>query len=109
MLLRSDRSIVRVRRPLPTSTLSIAPTRCRRPGATDTFFLVTLKLPRSWRAVDNHRLRLYARRFANAYLIDWYAYSHDHPGWFARDGYHLTASGQTAYAWLVARRIAAVR
>ena len=84
MLLRSDRSIVRVRRPLPTSTLSIAPTRCRRPGATDTFFLVTLKLPRSWRAVDNHRLRLCARRFANAYLIDWYAYSHDHPGWFAR-------------------------
>jgi len=72
-------------------------------------FLVTLKVPRSWRAVDNHRLRLCARRFANAYLIDWYADSHDHPGWFARDGYHLTASGQTAYAWLVARRIAAVR
>jgi hypothetical protein len=71
-------------------------------------FLVTLKVPRSWRILDNRRLRLCARRFANAHLIDWYANSHDHPGWFARDGYHLTASGQTAYASLIARRIAAV-
>jgi hypothetical protein len=71
-------------------------------------FLVTLKVPRSWRGLDNRRLRLCARRFANAHLIDWYANSLDHPGWFARDGYHLTASGQTAYASLVARRIAAV-
>jgi hypothetical protein len=71
-------------------------------------FLVTLKVPRSWRILDNHRLRLCARRFANTRLIDWYAVSRDHPGWFARDGYHLTASGQTAYASLIARRIAAV-
>jgi len=71
-------------------------------------FLVTLKVPRSWRKLDNHRLYTCARRFANAYLIDWYAASRDHPAWFASDGYHLTASGQTAYASLVARRIAAV-
>jgi len=71
-------------------------------------FLVTLKVPRSWRALDNHRLHICAGRFANAYLINWYGKSHDHPGWFARDGYHLTASGRTAYASLVARRIAAV-
>jgi hypothetical protein len=57
-------------------------------------------VPRSWRAVDNHRLRLCARRFANAYLIDRYAYSHDHPGWL-RDGYPLTSNGQTAFALLV--------
>jgi hypothetical protein len=72
-------------------------------------FLVTLKVPRSWRQLDNHRLRICARRYANAYLIDWYGESHDHPVWFARDGYHLTASGQRAYALLVARRIAEVR
>src|SRR6476620_9098845 len=71
-------------------------------------FLVTLKVPRSWRGLDNRRLRLCARRFANARLIDWYAISRRHPGWFARDGYHLSASGQTAYASLIARRIAAV-
>jgi hypothetical protein len=49
-----------------------------------------------------------ARRFGNAYLIDWYGHSHDHPGWFARDGYHLTASGQTAYAAFISHRIAAL-
>ena len=70
-------------------------------------FLVTLKVPRSWRQLDNHRLHICARRFASAYVIDWYRASHTHPGWFAPDGYHLTASGQTAYASLVARRIAA--
>ena len=70
-------------------------------------FLVTLKVPRSWRTLDNQRLHICARRFTNAYLIDWYGASRDHPAWFARDGYHLTASGQTAYASLVARQIAA--
>jgi hypothetical protein len=77
-------------------------------GRNRNVFLLTLKVPRSWRALDNHRLHVCARRYANAYVIDWYADSHDHPGWFARDGYHLTASGQRAYASLVARRIAAV-
>jgi hypothetical protein len=71
-------------------------------------FLVTLKVPRSWRIVDNRRLRRCARRFGNAYLVDWYRHSHDHPGWFAKDGYHLTRSGATAYAGLISRRIAAV-
>jgi hypothetical protein len=71
-------------------------------------FLVTLKVPRPWRVVDNRRLRRCARRFGNAYLVDWYLHSHDHPGWFAKDGYHLTGSGATAYAGLISRRIAAV-
>jgi hypothetical protein len=71
-------------------------------------FLVNLKVPRSWRIVDNHRLHRCAQRFGNAYLIDWYGHSHDHPGWFARDGYHLTASGQTAYAAFISHRIAAL-
>jgi hypothetical protein len=71
-------------------------------------FLVTLKVPRPWRAADNRRLRRCARRFRNAYLVDWYRHSHDHPGWFAKDGYHLTGSGGTAYAGLISRRIAAV-
>lgn len=71
-------------------------------------FLVTLKVPRQWRIVDNRRLRRCARRFGNAYLVDWYRHSHDHPGWFARDGYHLTGSGAAAYAGLISRRIASV-
>src|SRR5262245_62137717 len=61
-------------------------------------FLVNLKVPRSWRVEDNHRLRHCARRFPNAYLVDWYGHSHDRPGWFASDGYHLTGRGRIAYA-----------
>jgi hypothetical protein len=72
-------------------------------------FLVTLKVPRSWRKLDNHRLRRCAKHFANAHLIDWYGVSHDHPGWFAKDGYHLTGSGARAYTGLISRRIAAFR
>lgn len=70
-------------------------------------FLVNLKVPRSWRVEDNHRLRRCAKHFSNAYLIDWYKHSHDHPGWFARDGYHLTGSGRIAYATLIKQAISA--
>src|SRR5438093_4146377 len=55
-------------------------------------FLVNLKVPRSWRKLDNHRLRACAEHFRRAYLINWYGYSHDHPSWFASDGYHLTST-----------------
>jgi len=71
-------------------------------------FLVNLKVPRSWRIQDNRTLRHCASHFARAYLIDWFGYSHDHPGWFAKDGYHLTGTGAAAYAGLISRRISAV-
>jgi hypothetical protein len=71
-------------------------------------FLVNLKVPRDWRAVDNRRLHRCAKHFKRAYLIDWYGHSHDHPGWFARDGYHLTGTGAAAYASIVSHRIASV-
>jgi hypothetical protein len=61
-------------------------------------YLVTLKVPRPYRTPNNTRLRSCARRFATASLIGWYTYSHTHPSWFARDGYHLRAAGQDAYA-----------
>lgn len=69
-------------------------------------FLVNLKVPRSWRAEDNQRLHHCAKHFPNAYLIDWYGHSHDHPGWFASDGYHLTGTGRIAYATLIKRKVA---
>src|SRR5215471_15508685 len=66
-------------------------------------FLVNLKVPRSWRRLDNRHLRACAKHFSNAYLINWFRYSHDHPSWFAPDGFHLTATGARAYAGLVSR------
>jgi hypothetical protein len=68
-------------------------------------FLVNLKVPRSWRLEDNHRLRQCARHFRNAYLIDWYGHSHDRPGWFASDGYHLTGRGSIAYARFIKHEV----
>jgi hypothetical protein len=71
-------------------------------------FLVNLKGPLSWRSLDNHRIRSCARHFGNAYLVDWFRYSHDHPSWFGGDGIHLTSTGARAYAGLISRRINAV-
>jgi hypothetical protein len=71
-------------------------------GAGRTVYLVNLKIPRSYRKVQNERLAACARRRANTLLLNWYAYSHDHPSWFAADGYHLTALGQSKYASFVA-------
>jgi hypothetical protein len=67
-------------------------------GPDRTVYLVTLRIPRWYRATQNERLAACAERRANTRLIDWYGYSHDHPGWFADDGFHLTSRGQAKYA-----------
>lgn len=77
-------------------------------GSARNVFLVTVKVPRFWRQTNNERLRACADRYASAYLIDWYAYSRSHPSWFYSDGYHLTSTGQRAYASFVAQRVRAV-
>jgi lysophospholipase L1-like esterase len=71
-------------------------------GSGRTVYLVNLKIPRSYRRTQNERLAACARRRANTELLNWYAYSRDHPSWFAADGFHLTALGQTKYAAFVA-------
>jgi hypothetical protein len=70
-------------------------------------FLVTLKVPRSWRAPNNRRLLRCANRFANARLIDWYTYSRNQPSWFSADGYHLTVTGRRKYAAFIASKVTA--
>jgi hypothetical protein len=67
-------------------------------GPNRTVFLVTLKIPRWYRSVQNERLAACAERRGNTQLIDWYRFSRDHPSWFAADGYHLTPVGQAKYA-----------
>ena len=73
-------------------------------GPNRTVYLVTLKIPRWYRATQNERLAACAQRRANTRLIDWYGHSHDHPGWFADDGFHLTPRGQTKYAAFLASK-----
>lgn len=66
-------------------------------------YLVTLKVPRGWRAANNRRLRICANRFANASVIDWFSYAVNHPAWFY-DGYHLTPIGRRKYATFIANQ-----
>ncbi len=77
----------------------------RAAGSRRRVFLVTVKVPRSWRKANNRRLRACARHHANAALIDWYRYSKGHPGWFFDDGFHLNARGRARYAGLIARKV----
>jgi hypothetical protein len=70
----------------------------RAAGARRHVYLVTLKVPRPYREPNNARLRACAHRHDNASVIDWYTYSRDHAAWFYGDGFHLTSSGQQAYA-----------
>jgi hypothetical protein len=73
-------------------------------GANRTVYLVNLKIPRSYRKIQNERLTACARRRANTVLLNWYGHSRDHPSWFAADGFHLTALGQSRYAGFIASR-----
>jgi lysophospholipase L1-like esterase len=73
-------------------------------GPNRTVYLVTLKIPRSYRRTQNERLAACAQRRANTLLIDWFRHSREHPSWFAADGYHLTSTGQVRYAAFVASK-----
>jgi hypothetical protein len=64
-------------------------------------YLVTLKVPRGWRAANNRRLRICANRFASASVVDWFSYAVNHPSWFY-DGFHLTPIGRRKYASFIA-------
>lgn len=77
----------------------------RAAGARRHVFLVTLKVPRPHREPNNARLRACAHRHDNASVIDWYEYSRHHSAWFYSDGFHLTSSGQQAYAAFIDRSV----
>ncbi len=68
-------------------------------------FLVTVKVPRSWREPNNLILEACADRYERAYLIRWSAYSRTQTTWFAEDGYHLTAEGQLAYVAFIDAKV----
>ncbi len=69
-----------------------------------TVIVVTVTVPRRWEADVNGAL---ARQAANRGLglVDWNAVSGGVAEYFSADGVHLTASGRTAYASLIARAV----
>ena len=93
---------------LGTNGVAVDPDNCdalaRSVGRDRRLFLVTIRIERTYRRAQNARLTQCANRHRNTRLIDWYAYSDDHPGWFYSDGYHLNGTGRVRYADLLDRR-----
>ena len=72
----------------------------RAAGPARDVYLVTIKVPRPYRDPNNARLHACAHRHDNVSVIDWYALSRYHRGWFYGDGYHLRPVGRHEYAAL---------
>jgi peptidoglycan/LPS O-acetylase OafA/YrhL len=70
-------------------------------GPNRTVFFLTARVPRSWEGDVNAHLAAGVARHHNAHLIDWRAYSTCHNDWFAKDQYHVDATGAQVYADLV--------
>src|SRR5581483_5366421 len=67
---------------------------------------LTNKVPRQWQTPNNNALEEGVKRYPNATLVDWYAFSAQHPEWFWNDGIHLRPEGAQIYANLIASTIA---
>jgi hypothetical protein len=74
-------------------------------GAKRRVFLVTVKVPRGWQDANNDVLQACAAAFEKVHLIRWFAHSRRHDEWFAHDGYHLNAVGQSEYASFLQERV----
>ena len=68
----------------------------------DRVLLVTVRVDVPWQGSVNQALHASAARYPSVKLVDWFAYSQDHPEWFWSDGTHLRPEGADAYADLIA-------
>ena len=68
-------------------------------------FLVTITVPRAWEEPNNETLNACANAHDKVHVIRWWSKSHDHPEWFADDGFHLNAAGRAVYARFVDRKV----
>jgi hypothetical protein len=68
--------------------------------------LVTVHVPRPWTNGSNIMIHRLGPRYKNVRIADWGRLANGHPGWFVKDGAHLTLAGVKAYAALIARTAA---
>jgi len=61
-------------------------------------YFLTARVPRPWEFEVNATLHNGAKRWPNAHILEWRAYSECHDDWFVEDGFHLRTPGQHAYA-----------
>jgi hypothetical protein len=64
--------------------------------------LVTVRVDAPWQGAVNQALQDSAGRYPSIRLVDWFAYSENHPEYFWNDGTHLRPAGANAYADLIA-------
>lgn len=90
-----------------TVTLAACRAAVRAAGTRRTVFLVTNRVPRSWQNSNNRTLRTcnHSFRSSRVYMVDWYAASARHPGWFSSDRIHPSATGRLALARLIDHRV----
>jgi len=72
-----------------------------------TVVFVNITVPRRWEADVNEGLAARTAGQERVSLVDWHSHSHGREGILVADGVHLTPTGQTAYAALVAEAVAA--
>lgn len=80
----------------------------RQAGPTRKVFLMTVKVPRRWEAVNNQMLRECAGDFPadRVYLVDWNWAATRHGQWLYDDGVHLRPDGARAFSRIINAAIA---
>ena len=69
-------------------------------------FWINVHVPtRDWQNPVNNLLKEGAKRYHNLIIIDWYAYSKNHPNWFYNDHTHPTIIGSKYYSALITKTI----
>ncbi len=74
-------------------------------GPTTRIVLVNARVPDPWEQEVNETIAQVAKTFPHTTMVDWYALSADHLGWFYPDGVHLNPEGASYYASLMARAV----
>jgi len=69
-------------------------------------YLVNVRVPRDWEDDVNETLRTCAAGYDRVHYLNWWKKSGRHlDEWLAKDGYHVTAEGQAAYAAWIDERV----
>jgi hypothetical protein len=66
---------------------------------------INVHRPIGWESYANKKFTEGAARWPEAELIDWEALAHGEPGWFIRDGTHLSYDGSEAYVNAIKERL----
>jgi hypothetical protein len=68
---------------------------------------INVHRPIGWEAYINKKFAEGVARWPEAELIDWEALAHSEPGWFIRDGTHLSYDGSEAYVSAIKEKLEA--